>query len=750
MSAYNKTLHIPKWKKNLESKPSISELSLVSIYDLYFGTSLAHDIIYLNEALYTNLANEIVNNPRNKADILAAYNDHGFDIFPVPSYDTRAHKYHDNATGLDYYRDGFQTFTNLSEVVTYLKEKAGFGSSEYEVVFEGFRPISISTEKYSNKITFKNQIDLYLYDEVEDKLIETSEAYLFEKVRVNMLSRYIRNIFEIAVKGAFDLSNEEAAELIGKLRTTDYVPDRTDADFTARELFMLKHTFVWVRGAFCGDYVDKTSFEQDLNDRENPRWRNIVLSGKPTYSLSLRALESGSGLEDYDEFESNSNSPFTYYPKTAPSVDYLEKNYASGENETLAEFLEKAANFGEIDVIERLNHPAYTTTGAILGTPMWFDFFNKDRNSFYKEKPFIIPKDGNLNIDGRIISPTIDELWQALKMIFFGHGNDGADDGVIGLKQTVNTNDIDSSLKNLKHFHFDYKGEEKFGDIVDYDLSSADGTTVTRFIADPTQHTLRFDDYIASEMKIFTDISSSKGNYDKYSLDFYKKFKNIKSNNFKNLIFENGGKTHSIDEPLGNGEDLVALISEGNQTREYEIGAIYSSLEDEFDDLNLSPYPLSLRQLESRILNQAFTLKNFSRFVLNTFVPSAPFASKGNSTLYTLHRGYNLEVETPNTNYLDSMKHELPTVKGSTSKDYFSKYTTFEAYKNEVDKLDLSDDELYKHHYLIWLNDKWSPISDVKDYKISPTGAENVFLNAKGEWRTTAEFCYIPTLHMEW
>jgi hypothetical protein len=57
--------------------------------------------------------------------------------------------------------------------------------------------------------------------------------------------------------------------------------------------------------------------------------------------------------------------------------------------------------------------------------PIWFDPASRESSSSYLDAPIGFGKDGNLVMHGRILSPTIDELWMAIKSLAMGRNADG-------------------------------------------------------------------------------------------------------------------------------------------------------------------------------------------------------------------------------------------------------------------------------------------------------------------------------------
>ena len=147
---------------------------------------------------------------------------------------------------------------------------------------------------------------------------------------------------------------------------------------------------IWVRCSFFADYVIPDSFNQDLTQSSQVAHKNLVI-----------------GLGDYRRYSREDPAAETkpYLPATPPRNDLLQISTAD------------AAPFPI---------PSYSGTHDAAGSghraPLgWYDPDYPDTTN-PASKLAAIPKQGNAYVSGRILSPTIDELWTYIKKMVDGQG----------------------------------------------------------------------------------------------------------------------------------------------------------------------------------------------------------------------------------------------------------------------------------------------------------------------------------------
>jgi hypothetical protein len=311
---------------------------------------------------------------------------------------------------------------------------------------------------------------------------------------------------------------------------------------------LLKNTFVWVRAPFYADYIKPDDFEQSLTPESKVVHNELMLSGAgdfKKYDMSItqspkivgkdsddnkNVSHYGLGAEvnavNIDDDLGFSELSMPYIPKTSPTVDiYTSKlldeetllqgikntgdkdptNYSSKINlpegsTQIQEFLDQKVSGNDM-IIRGLPVAAINRNNAVdsentnpesLIPPNWFDPENRYSDTYYSEMtkfPTVVPKDGNLYVDGRIIGPTIDEIWIMLKKLTCGRLSDVNSENraaVLDIGIPVGTsshsNNTDTTMTEVPDSEFNFKignGTSKYGDPIDfkYDVNVDDDKT---------------------------------------------------------------------------------------------------------------------------------------------------------------------------------------------------------------------------------------------------------------------------------
>ena len=196
---------------------------------------------------------------------------------------------------------------------------------------------------------------------------------------------------------------------------------------------ILEHTFIWIKSPIFGDYIMPNVFNQDLNQDADVKHRNIVLS--VTSDFNRYDLDTDGLVKDI--------SSLPYVPVASPSVDILTRKLAGlDKNKNLSSLTDNEINRiidkGDEDnsVIGGILMASETRSGdEHITQPGYWDPESKRDSTEYqlsadsternlRHLPTIIPSTGNLFMDGRILSPTIDELWVYLKELTSGRKSD--------------------------------------------------------------------------------------------------------------------------------------------------------------------------------------------------------------------------------------------------------------------------------------------------------------------------------------
>jgi len=282
-------------------------------------------------------------------------------------------------------------------------------------------------------------------------------------------------------------------------------------------LYLLQHCYVWVKCSFFADYIDYRDFDQSLNKTAKVIHNNMMLTNVGDYRRYEELFH-----ENHVPNKDRARASRPYLPMTTPSVDLLrttllpseitvKPNYDNGSmDEIINAADDPASKIGAlpIDPLERaIEDEADTYTSLAFNTPpqVWFDPESRKTGADYKDYPILFPKDGNLHMNGRIISPTIDELWKMIKELIAGRRPDGeligdeaglprGEDRTIGNRADNRFNRIDTRPTIRNHGfkdHADPLKREVIGDptFIDYELDDDDEPyyDIKHWVNDPSK-----------------------------------------------------------------------------------------------------------------------------------------------------------------------------------------------------------------------------------------------------------------------
>lgn len=512
------------WKKSLEPIPSHTTLSLVSLYDLLYdekgilyGTDstkafkLPHDIICYNKGLYGNSGIIEGNTIEWPQDFVS----NGIDI-SIPEYDKRANL---RFVKCDIRYDNSKSYVfgqNSKEPGFYIKEKdaALAPSNITEFVKRGVK-INPDSTSLVNDYAFTTVEpsgtiatgDILLTNEdlsFKGTLVTTTGLSSYNNIFLNTTDLNFENgehnsfILKLIIK-AFDFSNVN--NLVTNDGALDYKTgningakwkslykeltsiDGTDPNYSFLGddnlfIFLCKNTFVWVRCPFFGDYINPDSFMQDLNTESKVKFSEIIL-GK---EQDLRMFDETFTGKESDKTE-------TYVPRVSPTIDLISKKYIGGENgiagdnsiikeetaEKIDKFLDDNIHIGKSKFKGIVTSPVNRETTAELTPPNYFNKESRRDGEYYKELrkfPTVLDNDGNAYVNGRIISPTIDEIWIMLKKLVSGRVADVAAETAITNNYSIplgtenRENNNDTTLSEVPDA--DYIIGDKYMDPLDF------------------------------------------------------------------------------------------------------------------------------------------------------------------------------------------------------------------------------------------------------------------------------------------
>lgn len=186
-------------------------------------------------------------------------------------------------------------------------------------------------------------------------------------------------------------------------------------------LFMLKNCYVSVLCPFFADIIDYKDFNQSLSPDSNVVHKNILVSSK----ANLKRFD-----EMSDDAVDSAETTRPYIPTTTPLSDHFSKQLFGKDNNLEEIFDEKNKDLLgalQTESFEKSkDYDSFFTSSAFSNEnpPFFYDKNSRNVKEDYIDPPIVVPKDGNILVDGRIFSLTIDEIWEAIKRIEFGRSSD--------------------------------------------------------------------------------------------------------------------------------------------------------------------------------------------------------------------------------------------------------------------------------------------------------------------------------------
>ena len=339
----------------------------------------------------------------------------------------------------------------------------------------------------------------------EKFLVEDSGKRAFNGMCFNYLSKNIWMMFFRYYNPDFDLEKAEASFD----RVLNHIGGISDDLSIEKNLnpvleFLLKNCFVWIKASFFADYVDYRDFGQSLHRDASVIHRNLMLSRFGKWERYLKEIEAGVGFQEGKLTNLRNSRP--YLPSTTPSIDLiketvlLQDGLLTGEvDEDMSRIIKDAdsphSNIGAIPFepfeVEDISFEANIL--PVSGKPpLWFDPESRNKATDYKDFPIIFPKDENLILGGRVLSPTIDELWKMIKEVVSGRASDN--DKKINFpgyprgEESTKT-DFDSRPSIRRH-QFETNGESKVGDPTNIKYSLENGIasySISSWVNDPSK-----------------------------------------------------------------------------------------------------------------------------------------------------------------------------------------------------------------------------------------------------------------------
>ncbi len=643
------------WKVWMSSAPEPSAV-LVSAADLINGTRLGHNLFILNENVYS--AGTFNGNYEQ-------FYRYAIDISPAV-FDKRAKTKVVNFNIANMVPKG--TINNLDPIKFYIQDKdAALYPEDLKTSFavnstwkNWMRPISTLSQNDTTTSYQTNEMftvlakttdadvssDIYASD--TDEVFSSTMVFedgkkAYTKLTIQATQRIVKLLL-----GAVLLNSDAASNTIGSADLlTDFIANASTAN-EVNQIFnnlvnakvddkpLLSYIYFWVKAPFCADYIDPADFNQNLNQDSSVTFKNLLLANN--YNGVRNNFERYAMSNSYDtqsatieEFLEKLSRP--YCPANSPMKDLLSEKLMLLSGVGGDTIRDKAAalienSYEEDSIIGSvLVSPIDNPTSKTRLTPFnFYDPESREDEDFYADLgrlPTLIGRDGNLTLDGRIMSPTIDELWYIIKKMILGVSNEAT------TKLSVPTGDYykntDTSLfEATKQFIWDgIDGTTVKGDPIDYSFSinedgDVNGITVSEWVTNPESLSLNIDFYINETSKTINTFFDAQNPDDAGTRGIYR----------------TGGTIALNDGHYISGHTAV--------NQEYGPRSV----------------PMSMRELEAAILGLKYNIDNNFIFDSKTYAVTGKFGKIDKDedgviiaagSLYQLHRDYNGDVANPNT-----------------------------------------------------------------------------------------------------
>ena len=292
--------------------------------------------------------------------------------------------------------------------------------------------------------------------------------------------------------------------------------------------WLLENCFVYVKCAFYADYIDFRDFNQKLDQKSDVVHNNVVVSKVGDHV----PFDKVAGA-DVDVGETQKTSR-PYIAKSVPTYDILTRETLGTEYQpknvgsTVKALMRRGQDPN--DVIGALYNEPFEMSSKVEGVtpatdditpPMFFDPNSRkdpdtvvNGKSLYTDIPVVVPRSGNLVVDGRITSPTIDELWAMIKAMAAGRapdsGGDSVSSGVHGAypKGTGEKSSLVDTRVKMREFRFNSGTGYAIGDPMEINYvwsvdstKTPSGYAVNKWVNDPSE----IQYAIIEELKAFNE-----------------------------------------------------------------------------------------------------------------------------------------------------------------------------------------------------------------------------------------------------
>ena len=659
------------WKVDFSDNPSKTQGGIYSLYDLLIletegsyqvrslsnAVYLNHDVICYNSTVYDKRTGQ----PNRAKGTFDTWAKHGIDIAPV-KIDSRAllHQKTKNNKFIRYFsKDSVLKYNTVQEVIenaiaaeTNLKDLFINYDSDWKIeAASAYKGHSVTSENESaasaNIIVLEpdESFNLIYNTENTESLTAYKKVFIKQDVLKNILNYYITN-YSVGVFTEGNAKSLKADDILKLISPKGFEPETVlDLSDDAPLIFeFLKNTFVFIRASFFADYVQPEVFKQNLTEQSEVKHKNIIISGQGDFH---RYSDSSSGGPKNTRF---------YRMQTAPTVDLLSKNYAKQVNinnydnaedrEALYnELFAKHELFGSALYDNKNTKASSTSPNDYLTSPQYFDPEvpqYRDNNSEASDPPVLIPEAGNLYVDGRILGPTIDEIWKYFKQIVSGtiassNAKSGIDNGFTYNKDyPCNENTTPEERKGVAFYkEYNSTGDTNsaltIGDPIESEIKTHENgfeyLNITKWVTPPTHFKIQVYEFLkAASVEVMKGLETK-------DLEAGHKIENLAPSD--DNTFNNTG-SETIDPYKSN-------------------SSIYGPRSN----------PYSLRELEAMLANTKYNINALMSFLVKNYTVNGAL-SYGTGGLFQFHKNYNSQIGSPNTIY----KGPIPDVgEGADIKD---------------------------------------------------------------------------------
>lgn len=674
------------WKIWMSSAPDPTAV-LVSANDLIKGTSLGHNILIYNGNLYSagkffsaNFGDfyryEIDISPaifdkRAKPKVIQLSVENSPNFSKLSKTDPKQINFYCYDKDAALYPEDLKSFFGVNQAWRLFFRPAS-QMNDYTVDSGSYQTTDCLTTTESTGVLTDSEFEkmtsgivVYGKDTVfSSTMVFEDGKNAYTKMRINERNESICKL----LVGAFLLNSDTAIPTKGN-NSDNYFGITTNEFLTVynelKEILpngstIFDHIYFWVKAPFCADYVDPADFNQNLNQDADVVHRNLLVANSydkvannfNRYEESYDFVESNPRIQEFIEKMSR-----PYIPTNSPLKDFISDGLALNiQINNLSKVKESAETLiknSYEDTDKRIIGSVLSLPGDFVGTPKEFKRFtpfnfydpeSREEAAYYESLgriPTLIGRDGNIVTDGRIMSPSIDELWYIIKKLISGQLEKDVSREDIPLATPHNKIAMETTLTEVvkSQYQQTFENESCKLDPIDFsytfDKGDITGIDLKEYVVQP--ETIKHKVYNLLQV-VSTRINA-----------FYEQQNNLTEDDHKLLQDKDEtwyytGKSRRITRT---GENIIigTTVMDKKSIPDTEYGPRAKA-------------PLSLRELEAAILGNKYNIENDFMFISKTYAVTGKFGKVekdsddnivSGGSLYQMHRDYNANVENPNT-----------------------------------------------------------------------------------------------------